>query len=54
MTRTPIILKEQADKKIFQKTENSDCQKGDKEAKPMRGSAAFVDKLEESDEVEVL
>merc|ERR1711981_1071612 len=54
LTRTPIILKEQADKKILQKTDNNDCEKGEKETKPMRGSAAFVDKLMKSDEVEEL
>jgi hypothetical protein len=54
LTRTPIILKDQADNETLKEKDNQDCKGTKQEAKPIRGTAAFVNKLIESAEIEVL
>ena len=55
MTRTPILLKTQGNEGEAQKEEEqATCfEKETETIKPIRGTAAFVDKLVESAEIEV-
>ena len=54
LTRTPIILKEQAENDTQKEKLSQDCKETTQEVKPIRGAASFEDKLIQSAEMEVL